>query len=519
MASKFNTEHLSKISLLILAFIIIGTVGINTAAATSNNSTTHVNVTSTNNTDNGTPMDYAKLTTANTTGTVADNGTIILAQANENQTGNSSAILNQEDNATVNIDSNPIGENTTPATPSNAIPGNDDKYLNADNYWRAIYNPNLNSPLNGIITLNFFQVLDSTVNRTSIQLNGNLNLIANPMSMYLRDYNDTVNSTFNYKNAPPSTSNLGTIYNVNDFTRNLMNLNKILMHGQDKPLSREPIYFSVNDNNSTNNTTNSHGEPSLPYKDNLISVNYNITAVFKGSRTYLNEGSQHYDSDLAPHTKPLIISKIDPPDNAWTNNVNKVITAVFNKNIQMGTGCIDFTTNNGTAIPYNTTIKRNLLTIKPLNPLIHDTRYTITLQEGCVVDNAGNTFQSQSSSFIVDTSPLLITHVRPEHNSVISDVNKVVTLNFNKKIQIGNGWFDFNTNTGIPLPYSISVNGKILTLTPENPLSNDVQYIVTLHTGSVTDAAGNIKHSYSSGFTVRYGIENWWLYPQLYNPY
>ncbi len=492
MASKFNTEHLSKISLLILAFIIIGTVGINTAAATSNNSTTHVNVSSTNNTDNGTPMNYAKLTTANTTGTVADNGTIILAQANENQTGNSSAILNQEDNATVNIDSNPIGENTTPATPSNAIPGNDDKYLNADNYWRAIYNPNLNSPLNGIITLNFFQVLDSTVNRTSIQLNGNLNLIANPMSMYLRDYNDTVNSTFNYKNAPPSTSNPST----------------------------KPIHFSVNDNqNSTNNTTNSHGEPSLPYKDNLISVNYNITAVFKGSRTYLNEGSQHYDSDLAPHTKPLIISKIDPPDNAWTNNVNKVITAVFNKNIQMGTGCIDFTTNNGTAIPYNTTIKRNLLTIKPLNPLIHDTRYTITLQEGCVVDNAGNTFQSQSSSFIVDTSPLLITHVRPEHNSVISDVNKVVTLTFNKKIQIGNGRFDFNTNTGIPLPYSISVNGKILTLTPENPLSNDVQYIVTLHTGSVTDAAGNIKHSYSSGFTVRYGIENWWLYPQLYNPY
>jgi hypothetical protein len=194
LASKFNTENLSKISLLILAFIIIGTVGINTAAATSNNSTTHVNVTSTNNTDNGTPMDFAKLTTANTTGTVADNGTILLAQAKDNQTGNSSAILNQEDNATVNIDSNPIGENTTPATPSNAIPGNDDKYLNADNYWRAIYNSNLSSPLNGIITLNSFQVLDSTVNRTSIQFNGNLNLIANLMSMYLRDYNDTVKS-------------------------------------------------------------------------------------------------------------------------------------------------------------------------------------------------------------------------------------------------------------------------------------------------------------------------------------
>ncbi len=480
MASKFNIEHLIKISLLFLALIIIGTVGINTAAAASNNNTIHVNVTSTNNTDNTTPMDYAKLTTANTTGT--------------------------------NIDSNPIGENITPATSSNAMPSNDDKYLNADNYQSGIYNSNPNSTLNGIITLNSFLVLDSTVNR-------NLNLIANPMSMYVSDYNDTVNSTSNYKNTPSLNANQGTIYNVDDSIHNLMNLTQILMNGQGKPLSTKSIYFSVNDDNSTNNTTNSHGEPSSPYKDNLISDNYNISAVFKGSRTYLNDGSQYYDSNLAPHNKPLIINKIDPPDNAWTNNVNKVITAVFNKNIQMGTGCIDFTTNNGTAIPYNTTIKRNLLTIKPLKPLIHDTRYTLTLQEGCIVDNAGNTFQSQRSSFIVDTSPLLITNVTPDHNSVISDVNKVVTLTFNKKIQIGNGRFDFNSNTGIALPYSTSVNGKNLTLTPENPLSNDVQYIVILHTGSVTDAAGNINHRYNSGFTVRYGIGNWWLYPQLYNPY
>ena len=101
-----NTENILKISLLLLSIIIICSFGINTTAAASTNSTIYVNTTGNDNYDGQLPVydgnSGPKATITNATGTVADNGTIYIADGTYN-----------ENNININSNMTLIGESQT----------------------------------------------------------------------------------------------------------------------------------------------------------------------------------------------------------------------------------------------------------------------------------------------------------------------------------------------------------------------------------------------------------------------
>ena len=73
-----KTNKLFKTSLLIIGLILVLSFGVSSVAAANSNSTIYVNTTG-NDLNNGSSWQHAKATITNATGTVANNGTIYIA--------------------------------------------------------------------------------------------------------------------------------------------------------------------------------------------------------------------------------------------------------------------------------------------------------------------------------------------------------------------------------------------------------------------------------------------------------
>ena len=59
---------------------------------------------------------------------------------------------------------------------------------------------------------------------------------------------------------------------------------------------------------------------------------------------------------------------------------------------------------------------------------------------------------------------------------------------------------ELKKSNGTVVPFTTSINGNSLTITPAQLLANDTKYTLTLHTGSITDLAGNPLVLWSSSF-------------------
>ncbi len=128
-----------------------------------------------------------------------------------------------------------------------------------------------------------------------------------------------------------------------------------------------------------------------------------------------------------------------------------------------------------------------------------------TLNAGSVAGEAdiSSTVDSQTvyNSVNVYNPPKMIS-IDPANNSIIKNTSKVITVKFNVPVQTGNGNFEFRTSTGTAVPFTPTINGTKLTLTPSALLVNGVKYYVILHSGSLKDQAGNPLALTSSSFTV-----------------
>jgi hypothetical protein len=65
-----------------------------------------------------------------------------------------------------------------------------------------------------------------------------------------------------------------------------------------------------------------------------------------------------------------------------------------------------------------------------------------------------------------------------------------------------NDWIVLTNNKGISIPFKTKINGDTLTITPNTKLTNKTKYNLTLHTGSLTDLAGNPLALTTSTFTT-----------------
>ena len=197
---------------------------------------------------------------------------------------------------------------------------------------------------------------------------------------------------------------------------------------------------------------------------------------------------------------PTVIS-VDPANNANVL-VNKAIKVTFSEPIKLGNGYIELKTSNGTVISINKSISGSVLTITPVDPLINGTKYTLILHTGSVSDLVGNTLGLYTTSFTADSMPPTVIALNPANGAVSVPVNSAIKVTFSEAIKAGNNNIELKTSDGTAVPFTTSISGNVLTVTPTTPLSKGVKYTLSLHTGCVTDLAGNWLAARGNSFTT-----------------
>jgi methionine-rich copper-binding protein CopC len=204
--------------------------------------------------------------------------------------------------------------------------------------------------------------------------------------------------------------------------------------------------------------------------------------------------SSFFTSGAAP-----VVTNWDPASNAVNVPSDKVINITFNKDIYVGTNFIELLNKAGAVIPINTSILGNVLTITPLSPLA-ESKYTIILHTGCVTDILGNKVANTNSKFSVGASPVVTTW-NPASGATNIAGNTQIIVTFNESITKGNMFIELLNKSGAVIPITTSVSGNILKIIPVSTLAEN-KYTVILHTGCVTDLAGNPVANISSKFSV-----------------
>ncbi|MCE7699256.1 MAG: Ig-like domain-containing protein, partial [Methanobacterium paludis] len=196
------------------------------------------------------------------------------------------------------------------------------------------------------------------------------------------------------------------------------------------------------------------------------------------------------------------VKVVDPVNNAVNVAADKVIKVTFSEAIAKGTGWIELTTSNGTVVPSTWSISGNVLTIKANSTLTHGVKYNVLIHTGSVTDLAGNNVKGYVSHFTVDTVAPTVKTVDPANNAVNVATSKVIKVTFNEAITAGTKWIELVSSNGTSVNVNSTVSGNVLTITPTSALSKGTQYSLLIHTGSVTDLAGNNVKGYVSRFTT-----------------
>lgn len=185
-------------------------------------------------------------------------------------------------------------------------------------------------------------------------------------------------------------------------------------------------------------------------------------------------------------TSPYIVTA-DPKNKAVNLAYNKFFRFTFNENIKTGTAWIVLLNSASKPISFTTTINGKVLTIKPKSNLA-ESRYKLTLHTGSVTDLTGNPLALIGYSFSVGKPPG-IKSANPKNGALNVPVSKTIKLTFNENIKKGNGWIELK-KAGKAVSYTSSISGKVLTINPKSNLAESL-YTLGIHTGSVTDMAGN----------------------------
>lgn len=93
-----------------------------------------------------------------------------------------------------------------------------------------------------------------------------------------------------------------------------------------------------------------------------------------------------------------------------------------------------------------------------------------------------------------------VTSTDPKNNTVNVPANKVIKITFNQNIKMGSGWIELKKGSTI-IKTTNSISGNVLTIKPSSNLSPG-DYVVVIHTGSVTEEIGIPVALFSTKFKV-----------------
>ena len=198
---------------------------------------------------------------------------------------------------------------------------------------------------------------------------------------------------------------------------------------------------------------------------------------------------------------PIVINT-DPAHKAVNVPRGKEIKVTFSINVKEGTNFwVELKNSAGTSIAITKTILGNILTVKPTSQL-PESKYTLCLHTGCVTDMNDNPLKAYSSQFSVGNSPYL-TSSNPKNGATKVARNKTITLTFNENIKkSSNCWIELKSSSGKKIPITINTSSKTLTIKHSQLLAAKTRYNLYLHTGCITDQAGNPLKLLTRTFTA-----------------
>ncbi len=225
--------------------------------------------------------------------------------------------------------------------------------------------------------------------------------------------------------------------------------------------------------------------------------------------TALDNGSNGYElfryglmpANFTGYESPLIVTTVTPGKNAVNVPDNQIIKITFSESIESGSMWIVLQNSSGVTIPITTSINGNILTITP-ESLLANGNYILTLHTGSVTDLSGNPQALWGTNFNVYITPPTIKSITPGKNAIDVQGNQSIAITFTEPIKAGSLWIVLQNSSGVSIPITTSINGNILTITPNTMMLTKGEYILTLHTGCVTGLAGIPLKLWGTNFGV-----------------
>ena len=146
--------------------------------------------------------------------------------------------------------------------------------------------------------------------------------------------------------------------------------------------------------------TTDGSDPTMGSAQYTEALSINDTMVLKFMAVdYADNQSVIYTETYTIDTVAPTISSTDPVNGATNVPLNKVIIVTLSENIQTGSSYGDITLKDSgdNIIAITKSINNNLLTITPNDNLTRNTRYTVNIPAGAVMDMAGNIFANNYS--------------------------------------------------------------------------------------------------------------------------
>ncbi|MGL1888875.1 MAG: Ig-like domain-containing protein, partial [Reichenbachiella sp.] len=152
------------------------------------------------------------------------------------------------------------------------------------------------------------------------------------------------------------------------------------------------------------------------------------------------------------------------------------------------------------------TFSGNTLTINPSNDLIHGVDFYVNIQEGAIIDFAGNEFagifDATTWNFTAELAPDLtapfVTTITPYDGRTHIAIDSDLTMYFSENVQKGSGNIlikifstDATVQTIDVASGAVTIVDQLVTINPASDLGNLTEYYVELPSGVFQDLAGN----------------------------
>ena len=160
------------------------------------------------------------------------------------------------------------------------------------------------------------------------------------------------------------------------------------------------------------------------------------------------------------------------------------------------------TNPNSTATIYYTTDGSNPQTsstrVEYTTPIVINSTKTLKFS---AVDSNNNWSPIYTETYTLDTATPTVASVDPANGTVKVPSDKVIKITFNEPVKAGSLWIELKNNAGTAIPFTTFISSRVLTITPTTLLTAN-KYTLTLHTGSITDLAGNSFALWGTNFNT-----------------